>query len=175
VPRASGPTAVTPTLRPEVTWAPVAGAAGYQVRLDDVARGGSVVFRTGGQDWTPPNDLTSGRAYRVSVRAVNARGRGGWGPAVAFRVATPTPLDAAGTGPAAKSPAPAWTAITGATRYTVDLVDVTTGRRAARESTTQLSWPPTVDLVAGHRYRWRVRAENASGDGAWSVAATFHA
>jgi hypothetical protein len=167
-PQVSGLGAVVTTLRPAVSWTAVPGASGYEVRVIDVARG-AAVFRTQKStdtSWSAPADLVSGRTYRLSVRAVNATGRGDWGTPVPFRVATPTL--SVPTGPAA-SPQFSWSSVSGATRYAVELWDTTIGRRVDRASLTGQTWTPIDGLIPGHTYRWRVRAENVLGAGLWSA------
>lgn len=165
VPRVARPDGPVASLRPGLSWTATPGVTGYEIRVDDLTAGRADLFRgtrTTALAWAVPADLVSGRAYRVSVRAVNDQGRGRWSEAVVVRVATPRPVE----GP----PEFCWSAVIGAARYTVDVADLTTGRSAYRASVPGLTCVPPADLVFGHRYRWRVRAENSSGVGEWSAA-----
>jgi hypothetical protein len=171
VPRITAPAGPVATLRPTVSWSAVPGAAGYDVRVVD-ARGVTVAglgkVRTIGTGWTVPADLVSGREYQVRVRAVNDRDKGQWAAPVSIRVATPTPRTSVAPGPAFS-----WTSVTGAARYTVELIDRTTGQRTHRVSVPTLAWTPPDGAAPGHRYQWRVRAENADGLGSWSGREEF--
>lgn len=65
---------------PTVNWTTLAGAAGYQVWVDDLTGGvgGVYNFKQTGTTWTPPRDFAAGHQYRIWVRALNADGRGYW-------------------------------------------------------------------------------------------------
>jgi hypothetical protein len=175
IPQVTAPGTRVTALRPRVSWSAVPGVTAYDVRLDDLTGARVNLFpgtRVSGTEWTPPADLVSGRTYRVIVRAVNALNQGLWGPAATFAVATPTLNSPAGDITVLR-PSFSWSAIDGASRYTIAIDDLTTGRRAYLDSTTQTSWSSPNDLVIGHRYRWRVIALNANGLGRWSAAADF--
>jgi hypothetical protein len=67
--------------RPTFTWAGLAGATTYQVRVDDLTTERTSLFLplvSMDQAWTPGADLTSGHTYRWSVRAVVAGSGGSW-------------------------------------------------------------------------------------------------
>jgi hypothetical protein len=165
----------TSGVRPTISWAPVADAVGYQVRMINRTTGALNMFPGAtslGNTWMPPADLISGHTYRVMVRPLFSDRDGTWGPASDFKVDVPTP-----TGPAGlittTSPAFSWIGVPGTTRYVLILDDLTTGLRVATVRTTDLSWTPPTNLVDGHTYRWRVSARNASGLGLWSPASDF--
>jgi hypothetical protein len=165
----------TSGVRPTVTWSPVAGAVGYQVRLANLTTGRVSVFPGAsalGPSWSPPIDLIPGYNYRATVRPLFADHDGPWGPGGDFAVGKPTL-----TGPqgptASASPAFSWTGVAGATRYVLVLDDLTTGRRRATVRTTDLNWTPSMPLVAGHAYRWQVAARNSAGFGTWALPWTF--
>jgi hypothetical protein len=174
-PALTGPVGAVSDLRPTFSWTAIAGATAYEVRVRDVSANRSNIFpgvRVNGTSWTPPADLISGRSYSFVVRAVNAANLGAWSTAAAFRVDRPTPGGPTGDVNSLR-PAFGWSAITGAASYQVVVTDLTTGRRVYLESVSGTNWTPTNDLVTGHRYRWWVRALNAGGFGAWSVATNF--
>ena len=68
----------------------------------------------------------------------------------------------------------AWSGVTGAAHYQVQVDDVSAGRVNIfpGATTTATSWEVPADLVSGRTYTWQVRAVNAQGLGAWSPAAT---
>jgi hypothetical protein len=68
-----GPGGLTSGSRPTFTWAGLAGATTYQVRVDDLTTGQSMVYMpivSNDQAWTPGVNLTSGHTYKWWVRAV---------------------------------------------------------------------------------------------------------
>jgi hypothetical protein len=165
----------TSGVRPTITWAPVADAVGYQIRVVNRTTGAVNIFPGStslGTAWTPPKDLVPGFAYRVDVRPLFSDRDGSWGPASDFKVDVPTP-----TGPAGLvntvSPSFSWIGPIGTTRYVLILDDLTTGKRVATVGTTGQNWCPPTNLVDGHVYRWRVSARNANGLGLWSPATDF--
>lgn len=169
----------TPTgtsgVRPTVTWTAADGAVGYLVRLSNLTTGRASVFAGAtaiGNSWSPPADLIPGHTYRVKVRPVFSDYDGEWGTPGEFKVEVPKLIGPSGTITTA-SPAFNWTAVPGATRYVLVLVDVTTGQRRATVRTTDTSWSPTHPLANGHVYRWRVVALNELGHGLWSPATEF--
>ena len=84
---AIGPGGATTGLRPTFTWAGVAGAPKYQVKVLDLTTGQTVALPTvTDQAWTPGADLTAGHTYRWWVRAMNSGGFGMWSAAKDFTV-----------------------------------------------------------------------------------------
>jgi hypothetical protein len=76
-----GPGGAEASLRPTFTWAGLAGATTYQVRVDDLTTGRAKLFVplvSVDQAWTPPATLASGHAYRWWVRAVIPGPQGAW-------------------------------------------------------------------------------------------------
>ncbi|HJZ94501.1 MAG TPA: hypothetical protein VKE40_26790 [Gemmataceae bacterium] len=171
----SAPTGPVANLRPTLSWIAIAGATAYEVRVRDVSANRFNIFpavRVTDTNWTPPSDLVSGRNYRFTVRAVNAANLGIWSAAASFRVDRPTPSGPSGDVNNVR-PAFGWSDITGAASYQVRVTDLTTGKVVYLESVGGTTWSPANDLITGHHYRWRVRAVNASGLGAWSAAMDF--
>ncbi|HKB03036.1 MAG TPA: hypothetical protein VKD90_12500 [Gemmataceae bacterium] len=173
----TGPGPGTTTLRPCVSWTPVAGASAYVLRVNDLTTGRTNLFgspRTTGTTWTVPVDLVSGHSYSVRVRALNSLNQGTWGPAATFSIGTPRLIGPAGEVFGLR-PSFSWTAIDGTAVYGIAIDDLTTGRtNLYRQSTTGTSWGLPADLVAGHSYQWRVAARNAAGAGQWGPCVTFH-
>lgn len=78
---AIGPGGPVSGLRPTFTWAGLAGATTYQVRVDDLTAGRTNLFLpvvSMDQAWTPGTDLTSGHTYRWWVRSVVPGAAGTW-------------------------------------------------------------------------------------------------
>ena len=121
--------------------------------------------------------LTNGSPYGVRVRAVNSRGNGDWSP-----TATATPF-----GPPAAPARPSLVPDDG--QITVNWNPPNDGGRAITDYDVEYrpaGAPTWIDanhegivttttvasLTNGSDYNFRVRAENESGDGDWSPAAT---
>src|SRR5207237_173456 len=89
-----------------VTWQAVAGATGYNLRVDDLTAGASYfVWQPGltGTSYTATT-LTAGHACRVWLQAVNASGGGPWS---AFNFTAGAPAATVGTGPPGPAGLPA--------------------------------------------------------------------
>jgi hypothetical protein len=165
----------TSGVRPTVTWAPVADAVGYQIRLTNLTTGRVNAFPGAtslGPSWSPPADLVPGHTYRVGVRPLFSDHDGPWGPGGDFAVGMPA-LSGPHGPTANASPAFSWTGVAGVTQYVLILNDLTTGQRRATVRTTDLAWTTTTPLVNGHVYRWKVVARNAAGQGVWTLPWTF--
>jgi hypothetical protein len=158
-----------------LTWNPVASATAYEIRVHDISAARTNIFpgiRVTGVQWTPPGDLISGRTYSWQIRAVNALGIGAWTTSSRFVVARPTLSAPIGDG-SDRTPEFTWSAIAGVADYEIQVKDLTTGKVVTKQIVADVSWTPTTDLVAGHRYRWWVRALNSSGLGGSSVYKDF--
>ncbi len=157
-------------------WSAVTGATRYQLEVVRVSDG--FVFKnvelgntTSASQSGFPND---GTEYRWRVRAGNAHAWGAW---TAYRnfssgVVLPAPTLSSPTNNSELSSSTVlfrWNAVTGATKYqlevlrgteTVPFKDITVGNITMSE---QFGF-----LRDGTQYRWRVRAGNNTGWGAWS-------
>ena len=139
----------------------------------------------------PGAALTNG-GYTWHVRGENLVGVGSWSTAWSFTVAiltppaAPTPL--APLGPTATNPVTyRWTNVSGATGYSMQVYDYTTGFRinggltmgtgpGQVDCTTvpgECSVTPPVTLNVGASHWWRVVGRNAVGTGTWSVMTLF--
>ncbi|MBO0697330.1 MAG: hypothetical protein J2P46_02945 [Zavarzinella sp.] len=174
-PTIMGPSGALDYLRPTVTWTGVDGASGYQVRVDDLTAGTTNLFPGGTvskEDWTVPDDLVSGRSYRVWVRAVRGDTVGPWGAPSDFSIDRPTPIGP-DNGVTDVRPTFTWSPIAGASGYEIRVNDSTANVPGIFQALVgDTAWAPSADLVSGRTYTWQVRAVNASGRGAWSAPAT---
>jgi Ca2+-binding RTX toxin-like protein len=172
------PAVLQSTLRPTLTWAPVVGAARYEMWINNVSTGQDPAINESNvttTEWTPSSDLPIG-AWRVWVRAIDLSGRTAqWSSAVDFQIAPPvtmTPIAAIQTNP---RPAFTWTPLAGAVRYDVWINNLTTGQNQVvrDQNVTSPGWTPTTDMPIS-AYRIWVRAIDISGRGTlWSAAADF--
>jgi hypothetical protein len=159
----------------------VAGAARYDVWVDDVTARQSQVLRNStltGSSWTAPSNLTPGHSYRWWVGAVsNSGGAITWSSPQNFAIpglAVPVPLSPAGV-IATDRPTFTWTS-TGVARYDVWVDNVTTGQAQVFRNTsvTGTTWTPPTALSPGQTYRWWVGSISTNGAGtAWSLVQNF--
>lgn len=97
-----------------------------------------------------------------------------WSPVAKFRVDMPVevvPLPATFT---TRRPRVGWTALAGAVRYHVEIVNARGTVVARATGVTGTSWTPRSNLAAGTGYRFRVRGVDASGLAAqWGLSGGF--
>jgi hypothetical protein len=173
-PTPTAPTTIISNLRPTFSWTAIDDAAMYEVRIKAGSGAQPTIFRQSGLTgltWTPPGDLVSGRTYFWQVRALNAVGAAKWSPATKFTVAVPVPAGPGGD-VTDRTPTLTWSAITGASSFQVKLKNRTTGSIVVA-TVSGTNWTPAADLIAGHDYRWWVRALNSDDLGKWSAGSDF--
>ena len=93
------------------------------------------------------------------------------GAALAATPGTPTAKSPSGT-IATANPTFTWSAATRATRYEVRVYKGTT-QVLKKTGITTLSWKTATALARNVNFTWKVRAGNASGNGAWSKSLAF--
>lgn len=83
-----GPSGDVDPTRPTFAWTAIAGAAQYQVQIDDVTAGRPAVVqaKVSSTNFVPGIDLATGHIYRWRVRALNASGLGCWCLSTEFRI-----------------------------------------------------------------------------------------
>jgi len=171
----SSPSGDIRTSRPTITWNHVPGSSTYTVQINSLTTGVTVLTRTFAAGTTDPatfvvpNNLALGR-YQVRIRATDdANLAGDWGPYKAFRVRTAPVIN----GPASvvtntARPTISWTAVTGATNYTLVLFNLTDN--VAVQTVTGIpttSWVSTTDLPVG-RFRIVVTAFNSANESSFA-------
>ncbi len=183
VPSLASPAPIAPTaaaaLLPTFSWGAVAGAAHYEVWLQDV-KSGAVVHGTNvaSTAWTASTPLTAGDSYKWWVRAFDGNNSPGpWSAAqtfAAYALAAPGLIGPGGTAPAL--PTFTWNAVTGASHYDIWVTNMTTGQSAVlrNQDVVGTSWAASTTLIAGDSYRWWLRAVASSNmDSAWSASLDF--
>ncbi len=170
--------ALQPTLRPQISWNALTGAAKYDLWINNVSTGQSQVIRQRtltSTSFTPSSDLPLGQ-YRAWVAGIDAAGQmASWTTAVNFTVAkAPSPTSPL-TGTFSRRPAFAWTAIPGATGYDVYVRNLKTGNTDFYpKGVTTTSWTPPTSMTDGP-YRWWVQAVGpANVRSLWSPPVDIH-
>ncbi|HIJ89167.1 MAG TPA: hypothetical protein HPP97_16040 [Desulfuromonadales bacterium] len=195
------PSGTTLSLTPAYTFTAVSGASGYSVYLWDATAGtGSITAaitpaaagcpgNTGTCSIPQATPLVAGRNYAFYVRGENSAGVGPWStfniftPNLLVIPAAPTLISPSGS-TISLTPTYTFTAVSGASGYSVYLWDATagTGSVTAAISPAAAGCPgnigtcsitQTTPLVAGRNYALYVRGENAAGVGPWSTFNTF--
>jgi ELWxxDGT repeat protein len=173
----TGPTGVSSSLRPTVTWNAVEGATEYEVWISNNSTGENPLIQqiVSGTSFTPSSDLGIGR-YTVWVRTLGTDGGppSVWSVQFSFRIKTPVIQPSVSTDPANGFAMISWQALPGAVRYDVwiDRLDVPTSQIYRNTNVSGTSVTPTS--LPNGRYRVWVRGLAADGlDGAWSLAKDF--
>ena len=165
-----GPAGEITQTRPTFTWSGVDSATRYILWVNDDTRNiNRRILQSNLQttSYTPDGSLLPGD-YRAWVRAYNgATPIGPWTFASVFTVAEVTGVPSI-TSPVPNSsntlPTIAWTSVTGAASYDIEIDDVTNGQNSfiTASGLTETSFQPTTALTPG-QYRVRVRSVDGGG------------
>jgi hypothetical protein len=159
------------TSRPTINWNAVEGTKTYNVVVESLTTGATVINQTITtasvvapvlpNQFIPTSDLPLGR-YQVRVRATDAADLpGDWSPFVNFTVKTAPVLTAPAATVSVLRPTVTWNPVAGATTYLVTLTFFTdNGVLPVTTTVSGTSWTPTEDLRLGE-YRVTVQAFNA--------------
>lgn len=176
-PTVFGPASPTDSLRPAITWTPVAGAVSYEVSIANQTTN-VLLFHLGtaiGTSYVPGSDLGIGQ-FGASVRAVFSNGQKSfWAGTYVFRINSRTVLQPIDANQPELRPTIRWNSLTGATQYDVWVGDITLppGRFLLSQRVTEAAWTPAADLPLG-KYRIWVRGVDAAGVTAqWSAFSDF--
>ena len=158
--------------RPQFSWRPTSEALTYDVYLHN---GISATLQTGISNitWTPPADLAEAN-WTWSVRPRTAAGIGSWSTPLSFNTTGQTQLSRPVDSTTESRPLLRWLPVTGATRYILQVDNLTTGdTQIIRENRlTETNFRPDFDLTSG-LYRVWIRALNANESGLWSRQEDF--
>jgi titin len=153
-----------------LTWSAVTGAASYAI---DRSADGTTWSSLGTATTANYTDtgLSASTHYFYRVRAVNASGNSAYGAtvnALTVPVAVATVTATPGTGSVAVN----WSAVTGATGYTIERSTDGTNWTQVGTTTTTATTLSDATVAAGVQYLYRVRANNAGGSSANSSSAS---
>jgi hypothetical protein len=173
-----GPSGTLGAAAPIFSWSAVPGAESYTLYVLD-ASDDSVVLRETAlteTSFTPDAALPTNVDLRWKVKAESACGPGPYSPSVVFRIAdgpcppgaAPAPL--APSGPVSTAtPTFTWTAVPGASSYTLYVLEVSDESVVLRQAGMfGTSFTPGSPLPADTGLRWKVKAESACGPGPYS-------
>ena len=166
------------TMKPTLTWNPLAGAVKYDLWIDNRATGQSQYVREPNlttTSWTPSLDLPIG-LYRAWIRGIDADGvPASWSQAIEFQVSPRAVLTPMVKLQPTSRPTIQWNPLAGAVRYDLWINNRTTGQIqfVRDENLTTTSWTPSTDLPIGV-YRVWIRGIDAAGIlASWSLAVEF--
>ena len=166
---------------PVLTWTTVSGASAYHVQISSSSTFGVITAEDStltAVSWTAES-LASGTTYYWRVEARSAGSWSAWSSAWSFTTAgtlKPPSLTSPATGATGVSVTPtlAWSAVTGATSYRVQVsTDSSFAKLLAKDSTLTSATMLVSGLAGGTTYYWHAQAKNGSGTSAWSSAWSF--
>jgi RHS repeat-associated protein len=174
---------------PTFSWSAVPGASHYEFYLlkDNPGSGTDTVDHrpiVNGTSYRVPEELmVRGVTYRWKVRAVNSIGDGPYsgpgGDGTNFTPGCPPATTAPGGCINTLLPTFVWGSVPGATSYRLFVAawvpDPDTGQTTVLNvSTPHQNFPLTTKLRRGRSYYWKVKASNASDEGAYSPLVNFN-
>ena len=165
---------------PTLTWGTVANAATYRVQLSTNSTFSSTLvddstLMAGTKAIT---GLSATTVYYWRVYAKNTGGTSAWSTLFSFTTGIGAPVltipNNASTN-VSISPTLAWSAVTGAVTYRVQLSTSSVfGTTVVDDSTLTATSKAVTSLSNSTTYYWRVNAKNAGGTGAWSTVFSFY-
>jgi len=171
--RPTGMKAVPSGTSAALSWGAVSGATKYTVAYRESAGGTTKFVSVTGTAHTLTG-LAAGKEHWFKVRAENAIGASAYTNATYFTTGSGTAVPAVPSGVKATasgtSVAVSWTAVAGATKYTVAYAPSAGGTTKYVTATSPSQ--SVTGLTAGTKYWFKVRAENATGESAYSTAVT---
>jgi hypothetical protein len=186
----AAPTGITPSGvitasagydQPTFSWNAVAGANHYTLLVVDNTTGTTPIIarNLSGASYgsTASQALTPGQKFTVKVYAYSTNGKSHSLGSQSFMLAPLTaPTLGQPSGTVATSPLNfTWLQVPGADHYYLSVVDDTTGATVIKNpNVVGNSFSPSVPLISGHKYTWRVAAVSANKIVAiWSTSENF--
>jgi RHS repeat-associated protein len=169
--------AMQPTSRPTIQWSPLVGAAKYDLWIDNRTTGQVQYLRDQNittTSWTSPVDMPLG-VYRFWIRGIDSSGTAfQWSVFREFTVATPPQLTAPLNSTFNRQPTFTWNAVTGATKYEVQVRNLATGALIHETEITSPNWTPSANLSDGPYRWWAIAIGTNNVRGLWSAPVDFH-
>ena len=174
----TGPTAVTSSLRPTVTWNAVGTATEYEIWIknESIDEDRLIIQPVSGTAFTPSNDLGIGN-YTVWVRTAGTTSAPPslWSAPYNFRIKAAVTQNPVGHNSSNGLPTISWLPLPGAVKYDVwiDRLDVPTSQIFRDTNVTGTSVTPP-SLPNNGKYRVWLRGLAVDGtDGAWSASQDY--
>ncbi len=176
---------------PDISWCFTQDASAYWLQVADdpgFTNNATLLVDQQGIQATPfvVNGLAAGPIYYWRVRGQNAFGDGPWSTGRSFTISSggavanaPGNLSPADGASVSQTPDLSWNALPDANAYWLQVGDNAgfTKRGGATLAVDQQGIQSTnfavIGLAAGTTYYWRVRGQNASGDGPWTDGRSF--
>lgn len=181
----STPTPIAPTgsitnTTPTFQWSESAEATHYTLTVHDNTAGVDIILtNVATTTYTSPIPLNRARTYKWKVRAVNAAGASADSSWMNFDYGTtsvipppPTPVSPQGSITNTK-PTFRWNPVPGARHYKLVVFNNTTQTYVVTKTISTSTFTLRKPLNPTHTYKWRVRALNAAGSGAYSPWTNF--
>lgn len=158
--------------RPTFTFASAAGATSHTAMIHPGDTGPLFVTNITGNSFGLSSDLPAGE-FTWYVRANDATG-GQWSTGQTFTTTGSTSFTTPGTNTNDRTPTFAWTPVTGATNYVlqVDNLTTSTARVIFEQNLTSATYTPATNLPAGNYRAW-VRAIGSTSNGPWTLPYDF--
>ncbi len=180
------------SLTPQFTWNSVYGATGYGLYIRDLTTNTLVYPNASGVTYyplqgtslnMPSGILVNGHSYRWAMTSFTGSSESGQSSYLYFQTPQLVSIPSAPTGlypGSISSPGPvistltpvmSWSTVNGATGYGLYIFDISSGalvyNNDAVGNVTAMTVPSGI-LVAGHSYRWNMRASNTAGFSGYS-------
>jgi hypothetical protein len=172
-----GPSGSVNSLKPTFSWSAVDGATGYDMWVYD--SGGTKVIGasvTTGTTHKPSTPLIAGETYQWKVRAKDTGEGTTWSGMMSFTANSPfaAPEQIGPTGTVSElKPTFTWNAVDGAAGYDMWVYNSVGTKVISASITTGTSYKPSVSLVVGETYQWKVRVKDAGDGTLWSGMMSF--
>ncbi len=182
-PTPMGPSGTINNPKPTFSWSAVAGATTYTLYVLKVSDESVVLRQTeiAGTSFTPGSPLPSNIDLRLKVKGESSCGPGPYSPSVVFRIGqgpcppteAPTLIGPSGTISTA-TPTFSWTAVSGASSYTLYVLKVSDESVVLRQTEiVGTSFTPKSPLTANIDLRCKVKGESSCGPGPYSPSVNF--
>ena len=162
--------------KPQLTWAPVDGAAKYEIYRSTQQSTGFTLLGTTTSTSYVNTGAAVGKTYYYRVKAVNSAGTSAYSNIVSGTARTPAPAAPVlkgGTSSASGKPQLTWAAVDGAAKYDVyrsNSADGTFSKVGSTDKTTYVN----TGAVQGVTYFYKIRAVGASGASGFSNTVAIH-
>ncbi len=175
-PGITGPSAVSASLRPQISWTGAQGAASVEIWIKNQSTNTNPwhTANATGNSYIPTSDLGIG-TFNLWTRSKAPTGNTAWTTQRNFTVSTPVVLNAMDRHQTVSRPTISWAALPGAVKYDIWIDDFTNGtsQYIRNQNFNGTSFTPGVDLPLG-TYRVWVRGIAQDGMAAgWSAMREF--